>query len=150
MLDRVCVDLYVCVCVCVCVVTMSLSLSRIQQERKQLCHKSLENSRVVRERQAQLYAKLKPLSHSKPSPRTPGGRSRTAGSLSSDKSRSHRQAEANATRESIDAFEATLGQKTAPPTIGGELRPFSTGSLEEQSRQRNEVRIMCCGIEYIH
>ena len=118
---------------------INISPSRIQLERKQLCHKSLENSRVVRERQAQLYAKLKPLSPSKPSPRTPGERSRTAGSLSSEKSRSHRQAEANATRDSIDAFEATLGQRTAPPTIGGEPRPFSTGSLEEQSRLRNEA-----------
>ena len=108
--------------------------SRIQTERRELCHKSLEKSREVRERQAQLYAKLKPLSPSKPPPTTT--RSKTTGSIT-ERGRSRRvQAEALATREGIDNFEAALTLRGA--TTVSETRPLSTGNIQEQGRQAAE------------
>ena len=118
---------------------ISPPLFRIQRERREVCHKSLERSREFRESQSVLYTRLKPLYPSKPSPtrsKTTGSvpghsgpskpsptRSKTTSSVPGHSGRSQ-AAEALATRASIDSFEAGLSLRSA-------TRPHSTGSMGE-------------------
>ncbi len=97
-----------------------ISVCRIQQERREVCHVSLERSREVREKRALMYTRLKPLTSSK---RHTPSHSNTTGSSSDGRSRRVR-AEALATREGIDKFEAGLGLSVAM-----ESRPHSTGGI---------------------
>lgn len=50
-----------CILKCISLSLYPPSLSRVQHERKEACHRALEKSREVRERQTQMYARLQPI-----------------------------------------------------------------------------------------
>ena len=99
---------------------------RTQQERREACLRALENSQKLKERQLQLYSKLKPLSPSKKQAGKTSPRKPTRAEL---QARERTWAVADETRASIDNFEASL-RRSAPPIqqqqSGKQPRPFST------------------------
>ncbi len=125
-------------------------LFRIQQERREVCQKSLERSREVRESQSHMYARLKPLFPSKASPahscnttdsvagsKPSPTRSKTTGSVPGRSVRVQ-AAEALATRDGIDRFEAELSLRSEPM----ETRPYSTGSIGEGTAMTKVERVI--------
>ena len=102
---------------------------RLQRQRKDLCHQSLEKSKQVREGQAQMYAKLKPISGTAKSPRTTT--SPETKQTHTKRSRVRTRLIAAQTRASIEEFEASISKREAPPTSDGDPRPFTTGSAPD-------------------
>ncbi len=100
--------------------TPPVYLFRIQQERKEMCHVSLVRSREVREKRAQMYTRLKPLPTTS-TKHTPS-RGHTTGSIPQGSRSKRIQAEALATREGIEKFEAGLSLP-----VSMDSRPHSTG-----------------------
>ena len=102
---------------------------RTLQDQREACLTALERSRKLKERQLQLYSKLKPLSPGKKQAGKTSPRKSTRAEL---QARERTQMVADETRASIDAFEATL-RHSAPPPIHVQQqqteqqpRPFST------------------------
>lgn len=122
-----------------------LSYSRIQLERKEACHRALEKSQQVRERQTQMYAKLKPLSPGKPGGRnaTPGKKATRAELLTVEREAARSRAMANETRESINTFEASIRARASLPTSLGDPHPLSTGIPQDKS-QTTPLRMVRC------
>ena len=102
---------------------LTLSLTcRLQEERKEACQKALEKSCLVRERQTQMYAKLKPIVTSKSAGRSsklPRPPQTTADLLASRRAYARNKAIASETRASIEAFEATMKDRMAMEQIPG-------------------------------
>ena len=124
-----------------------LSSSRIQLERKEACHRALEKSQQVRERQTQMYAKLKPLSPGKSGRRnaTPGKKATRAELLTVEREAARSRAVANETRESINAFEASIRAHASLPTSLGDPHPLSTGIPQDKS-QTTPLRMVSCEV----
>jgi len=118
---------------------------RIQLERKEACHRALEKSQQVRERQTQMYAKLKPLSPGKPGGRnaTPGKKATRAELLTVEREAARSRAVANETRESINTFEASIRARASLPTSLGDPHPLST-SIPQDKSQTTPLRMERC------
>ena len=111
-------------------------MHRLQSERKEACHRALENSRQVREKQLQMYAKLKPLPTGKQKT-PPQGATRTQ-LLAQERSVARHQAIAEETRDNIATFEASMRHGVLPATGDQDQpsRPFSTGSIPDQKMSK--------------
>ena len=102
----------------------------------------------MRERQTHMYAKLKPLSPRKP---TRGGGGEDNGrkmtkteQLVVEKAAARSRAVANETRESINAFEASIHTRATLPTNLGETRPLSTGNIPQDKDHTTPLRMVRC------
>lgn len=95
-------------------------------DKMEHCHKSLEQSRITRERQSILYKKLKPLSPSKgvfrarSSPGIHSATFRHAAPL--------RKKIADETQRSIDQFELSLKKRSTLPSVGPLMLHHPPGS----------------------
>ena len=102
---------------------ITLGHRRLQKKRKEACHQALSSLRLTRQRQRQLYARLKPLSQQG------SGLSQQGKGLYSEKANhgklgiknvtSHGEKRiAMATQATIDAFEASRQQEATPHLTG--------------------------------
>ena len=125
-------------------------MTRLQEERKVACQKALEKSCHVRERQTQMYAKLKPITTSKTTSRKSKSQShpnlQPFELLASERARHARnKAIAEETRASIDEFEASIGGSMAvrPRQDGG------TGGAEGGGRDEEKLSPSAGMVSYI-
>ena len=119
-------------------------LLRLHEERKEACQKSLEKSCQVRERQTQMYAKLKPITSSKSASRKPKSphptsSQQTAELLATERVRLARsKAIAAETRASIDEFESSIRGRVAMASGGqGGVGTESGGEDRGRDIERN-------------
>lgn len=121
---------------------------RTQEERKEACQKALEKSCQVRERQTQMYAKLKPLettkSASKKSKAVQFGETSTTGPVTSKVSQARSKHIAEETRASINAFEATIKDRVSTGDEESEMTSLMSRQEDENpSSSRKIVSITC-------
>ena len=103
----------------------------MQRERKEAYHRVREKARQLREKQAQMYTKLKPISPRKlPEDISLGKEVTQAQLLTHKRAAARRQTVASETWGSIEAFEASI-RHSALPASDDSSRPFSTGSIPE-------------------
>ena len=124
---------------CNSMLSLLCPLFRLQEERKEACQRALEKSCQVREKQTQMYAKLKPIVTSKSSgslrrsvsPHS--SQTMAAELLAARRANARNKLIAAETRANIDAFEATLKDRATVEPGSAEMQLSSKLTSEEKN-----------------
>lgn len=111
---------------------------RLARERKESCHQTLEKVHKAREKQTQLYAKLKPLTPAATSKQSPKEKVTTPQGLTTSRKTARSLSLAYETLKNIDEFEVKNRHRTT--TAPSDIRLSSSDNLNVQGEVHGVTR----------